>query len=194
MNTGYIIPGGDYYLLGVLASWATWFLISKIAQPLRLRGDRWQYRLIAQFMERLPIPEAADADREAIAELARRCNAVGQQRYDLQENVRRRLTGSFCEAARGEAKALNLKAQAWWTLSLSQLGEALKSSFKLKASPFRSPRTADEWQPYLEEKRCQVEQMTRELADAETELNRRVYVLFHLTPDEIALLQWEVEH
>jgi hypothetical protein len=132
-NTGYIIPGGDYYLLGILSSWATWFLISKIAQPLRLRGDRWQYRLFGQFMEQLPIPEAADADREAIAELARRCNALGQRRYDLQENVRRRFIGSFAESASGEATTLNLKAQAWWSLSLSQLGEALKASFKLKA-------------------------------------------------------------
>jgi N-6 DNA Methylase/TaqI-like C-terminal specificity domain len=193
-NTGYIIPGGDYYLLGILSSWATWFLISKIAQPLRLRGDRWQYRLFGQFMEQLPIPEAADADREAIAELAQRCNAIGQRRYDLQENVRRRLTGSFAESARGETTALNLKAQAWWTLSLNQIGEALKSSFKLKASPLKNPRTADEWEPYLEEKRREVEQLSRDLADAEAELNRQVYALFHLTPDEIALLQREVEH
>ena len=44
-NTGYFIPQADFYVLGILASWATWFSISKTAQPLRLRGDRWQYRL-----------------------------------------------------------------------------------------------------------------------------------------------------
>jgi len=32
------------------------------------------------------------------------------------------------------------------------------------------------------------------LADAEGELNDRVYRLFQLTPDEIKLLQREVEH
>ncbi len=193
-NTGYIIPGGDYYLLGILSSWATWFLISKIAQPLRLRGDRWQYRLIAQFMEQLPIPEAADPDREAIAELARRCNALGQQRYDLQENVRQRFASSFAESAKGEPPTLNLKTKAWWTLSFGELGEALKSSFKMKASPFKNPRVADEWEPYLEEKRREVNRMSGELADAEAELNDRVYALFNLTPQEIALLQREVEH
>jgi hypothetical protein len=145
-------------------------------------------------MEQLPIPEAADTDREAIAELAWRCNTLGQRRYDLQENVRRRLTNSFAEYARGEATTLNLKAQAWWTLSSSQLGEALKSSFKLKASPFKNPRTADEWEPYFEEKRRGVELMSRERAATEAELNQRVYALFHLTPEEIALLQREVEH
>ena len=60
-NTGYVIPGGDYYLLGILFSWATWFFISKTAQPLRLRGDRWQYRLIAQFMEASPHPRCGRA-------------------------------------------------------------------------------------------------------------------------------------
>ena len=68
-NTGYIIPGGDYYLLGILSSWATWFFLSKTAQPLRLRGDRWQYRLIAQFMEQVPVPDAPEPERQAIANL-----------------------------------------------------------------------------------------------------------------------------
>jgi hypothetical protein len=55
-------------------------------------------------------------------------------------------------------------------------------------------RTADEWEHYLEERRGQVEQLTRELADAEAEINDRVYRLFNLTADEIALLQRQVEH
>ena len=59
-----MIPVEDYFLLGVLSSWATWFSISKTAQPLRLRGDRWQYRLFAQFMEEIPIPFASDAERD----------------------------------------------------------------------------------------------------------------------------------
>ncbi len=43
-------------------SWVTWFFISKTAQPLRLRRDRGQYRLIAQFMEEVPIPDAPEPD------------------------------------------------------------------------------------------------------------------------------------
>ncbi len=58
-NTGFVIPGGDHFLLGILASWASWFFISKTAQPLRLRSDRWQYRLFAQYMEHIPIPSVA---------------------------------------------------------------------------------------------------------------------------------------
>ncbi len=71
---------------------------------------------------------------------------------------------------------------------------SLKSSFRLKTNPFSSPRAADEWEPYLLEKRLVVERMSNELASAEAELNDRVYHLFNLTPDEIKLLQREVEH
>src|SRR5207253_473534 len=62
-NTAYVIPVEDYFLLAVLSSWATWFFISKTAQPLRLRAGRWQYRLIAQFMEKVPIPEGDKEER-----------------------------------------------------------------------------------------------------------------------------------
>jgi len=47
-NTCYFILVSEFYLLGILSSWATWFFISKTCQPLRLRGDRWQYRLFTQ--------------------------------------------------------------------------------------------------------------------------------------------------
>lgn len=42
--------------------------------------------------------------------------------------------------------------------------------------------------------RAAVDGLTRALADAEANLNDRVYALFHLSPDEIKLLQREVEH
>jgi hypothetical protein len=189
-NTAYIIPGGDYYLLGVLASWCTWFYISKTSQPLRLRAGRWQYRLIAQFMEEIPIPDAGSGDRKAIAALAERCCGLGTQRYELQSAVRRRIVQAF--GAGGGT--LNTKAESWWELSLGELGAALKASFNPPASPFKNPRIADEWEPYVEEKRAEVASLAKELAEADAQLNDRVFRLFKLTPDEIRLLQREVEH
>ena len=60
--------------------------------------------------------------------------------------------------------------------------------------PLRNSSTADEWESFLAEKRAQVDHHTRELADAEGELNERVFALFQLTKDEIAPLEREVEH
>jgi len=53
---------------------------------------------------------------------------------------------------------------------------------------------ADEWEPYLQEKRNENARLTRALADAEAEVNDRVYRLFKLTDDEIKPLQKEIEH
>lgn len=112
-----------------------------------------------------------------------------------QSKVQRRLLQAFGpDAAGGAPGQLNQKSQQWWTLSLNELGQALKTSFKLRANPFQDPRMADQWEPYLAENRQAVERLTRSLADAEADLNDRVYTLFHLTPDEIQLLQREVEH
>jgi len=194
-DTSFTIPEDDYYLLAVLASWAAWFFLSKTAQPLRLRSDRWQYRLKAQYMEQVPIPDADSGDREAIGNLAEGCCDLSARRYGLQQKVRDRLFKTFGEDTKGSRLGkLNTKAQSWWELTPNALGTALKSSFKLPASPFRNPRVADEWEPYLEEKRTEVESLSGQLADAEAQLNDRVFALFRLTADEIRLLQREVEH
>lgn len=71
---------------------------------------------------------------------------------------------------------------------------ALKTSFKILINPLKNSRTADEREPYLAEKRAEVDRQTRALAAAESEINDRVFRRFHLTPDEIALLLREVEH
>jgi hypothetical protein len=142
-------------------------------------------------MEHVPIPDASEPGREAIAELARKCSAAGQERYAVEMLVRRRLRQAF-----GETSALpfNQKAEAWWESGLIPLGEALKQSFKLPANPLKSPRVADEWEPYIAEKRANHARLARLLADTEAELNDHVYRLFDLTPEEIGLLQKEVQH
>jgi len=106
-----------------------------------------------------------------------------------------RLITVFEQNNQGESLGkLNNKAQSWWELSDSQLGAALKTSFKLRGNPLKNPPVADEWEPYLAEKRREVDRLTCELTDAEAELNDRVFALFHLNQDEIELLQREVEY
>lgn len=194
-NTVYTMPLNDGYLLGILSSWTTWFFISKTAQPLRLRGDRWQYRLFTQFMDSVPIPDGAADERRAIGDLAKRCCTFGRSQYELRTKVQERIVKSFGEGPTGEVLGkLNQKAQAWWEVSLNDLGAALKTSFKLPSNPLKSPRIADEWEPYLAEKRAEHERLGRSIADAESEINERVVRLFNLTPAEATLLMREVEH
>ena len=120
---------------------------------------------------------------------------IGVDRYELQTKVQRRMVTAFGQDDHGASLGeLNNKAQVWWELSYAELDAALKTSFKLRSNPLKNPPIADEWESYLVENRAAVDRQTRDLADAEAELNDRVFSLFHLTQAEIKLLQREVEH
>jgi hypothetical protein len=74
-NTGYILASDDPFLLGVLNSKLFWFVISNISIPFGVRAGKFRYRLIAQYMEKVPIRDVARGDalwstRAAIAKLA----------------------------------------------------------------------------------------------------------------------------
>ncbi len=141
-------------------------------------------------MEQIPVPNASDADRDAIGKLTEHYSSLGEERYELQSAVRRRIAHTFG----ADGASLNTKAQSWWELSLNELGAALKASFKLAGNPFKNPRVADDWERYLGENLAEVARLTTQLTDAEAELNDRVFYLFKLKPEEIRLLQKEVEH
>lgn len=126
-------------------------------------------------------------------ELIRPTIAVLKKRRELQTKVQRRLVQAFGRDTAGVPLGpLNQKPRDWRSLSLNELGQALKTSFQLAGNPFKTPRAADEWEPYLAEHGREIDRLTRALADAESELNDRVYHLFALTPEEIQLLQREV--
>jgi len=66
-NTAYALGTGDKYLLGVLNSRLFWFAISNISIPFGVRAGEFRYRLIYQYMEKVPIriPNLSDADDKA---------------------------------------------------------------------------------------------------------------------------------
>jgi fido (protein-threonine AMPylation protein) len=54
-NTAYLLGVDDTYLLGVLNSKLFWFAISNISIPFGIRAGKYRYRLIYQYMEKIPI-------------------------------------------------------------------------------------------------------------------------------------------
>jgi hypothetical protein len=54
-NTAYCLGTDDRYLLGVLNSRLFWFAISNISIPFGIRAGQYRYRLIYQYMEKVPI-------------------------------------------------------------------------------------------------------------------------------------------
>jgi hypothetical protein len=62
-NTGYCLGTNDRYLLGVLNSRVFWFAISHISIPFGIRAGEYRYRLIYQYMEKVPIRVIDDSNR-----------------------------------------------------------------------------------------------------------------------------------
>src|SRR5258708_2250151 len=54
-NTAYCLGSADKYLLGILNSRLFWFAISNISIPFGMRAGEYRYRLIYQYMEKVPI-------------------------------------------------------------------------------------------------------------------------------------------
>jgi hypothetical protein len=54
-NTAYCLGTDDRYLLGILNSRLFWFAISNISIPFGIRAGEYRYRLIYQYMQKVPI-------------------------------------------------------------------------------------------------------------------------------------------
>ena len=62
-NTAYFLGSDDRYLLGILNSRLFWYAIGSISIPFGTRAGQFRYRLIYQYMEKIPIrvPDFANA-------------------------------------------------------------------------------------------------------------------------------------
>jgi hypothetical protein len=54
-NTAYCLGNDDLYLLGILNSRLAWFTIARVSIPFGTRAGEFRYRLIYQYMEKIPI-------------------------------------------------------------------------------------------------------------------------------------------
>jgi len=77
--TAFILPGRDLFLLGVLNSSVAWRYIAEIAAVIGDARQGGRLRLKRQYVERVPVPEASNHEKAAIARLVRQClNARGE--------------------------------------------------------------------------------------------------------------------
>ncbi len=73
----------------------------------------------------------------------------------------------------------------WWELDFAALRAEVKKVFKHDI-PLAE---CDDWEAYLANNRAEHARLTGEIVRLETELNARVYALFQLTPEEIAIIE-----
>lgn len=184
-NTGYFIPTDDTSLLAHLNSRLVWFFLRGISGV--MRGGEWRLRLFTQYIEQIPLPRMDDLRWQSLSELTLKIEASSDARLDLQLAFARRIP-DLCPAGR-KAK-LSTKLQEWWTLPdfaafRAEVKEAFKADIPL------AERTA--WEEWIARDRAEIARLTSEIKQCEAEIDRIVYELFDLTPDEIALLESAIQ-
>ncbi len=180
-KTTFMIPGKQPYLLGILMSRTIWFAISRLCVPIGERKGLLRYTLSAQFMSRLPIPDAPTAEREAIGNLALALTEQARARYQLHRQSRHRILSDLG----GFGQSLNQKLTAWWELDFPAFRAEIQKVFK-RDIPLAE---RDDWEAWLAARRVQHQQHTAEIIRLERELNEHVYALFDLTPAEVKIIE-----
>jgi len=185
-NTGYCIPTTSYALLGILASRTTWYVLSRISQPLGERAGTLIYRLFRQYMERLPVPTLTDTQSDHLSTLAQQLTEKARQRYEVRRKTTHRIQNDL-----GTAQAkLNQRLTTWWELPFKGFREELVKVFK-RDIPLKD---RDDWEVLLRERSAEIERLTREIVELETELNAAVYAAFGLNGEEIKLIEQETKY
>ncbi|MBK6327082.1 MAG: hypothetical protein IPF56_14265 [Chloroflexi bacterium] len=182
-NTGYLIPSNDGFLM-LSSSPGTWFTLSNFNCP-SIRAGLERYRLVYQYMSEVPIP-LAEFNRDEIEKLALTITQAAQTRYQLHEETRHRIITDLDP----ENHALNNALTAWWDLNFVKFRAEIKKVFK-RDIPLKERH---EWELYLADAQHQHQQLTAQIITQETQLNAHVYKLFHLTPEEIHLIEQSTKY
>jgi type I restriction-modification system DNA methylase subunit len=180
-NTAYFIPSDNAYLIGLLNSTVTWFFLRGVSDS--VRGGF--YRMFSQNLNRIPIPTVDEEKKDLISKVSGNCQILSEQRYTIENNFRRRLP-DLCPPER-EAK-LNKKLENWWQLDFAELQKQIKSVFK-STIPIAE---RNEWHDYFEGEKAKIAGLNQQVVQLELELNKEVYQLFDLTPEEISIIETQV--
>jgi len=177
-NKCYFVPSKDRFLVAYLNSSSFWYFATAVG--VAVRGGFVQMH--SQFVETTPIPPATDDQKVELGALAEAAQIAAETRYALQQEITRRIP----DLATGTATKLTERLKAWWDLPdfaafHAEVKKALKSDIPLK--------DRNEWENWISENRAKIHALSAEIARIENEINAKVYALFDLTPDEIALLE-----
>lgn len=168
-------------LLALLNSRLTWFYLSQICTA--LRGGEWRLLLQSIYVETLPIPFSNYTQKADLGRLADCLQKATEKRHDLQQAITRRIPDLAADPANAK---LTGKLKEWWTLpDFAAFKKEVEKALKVRI-PLQE---RNEWENWITASRTQIHSLSAEITQAEAEINAKVYALFDLTPDEIALLE-----
>jgi hypothetical protein len=177
--TCFCLGGASYFEAALLNSKAMWFALKSMTTI----ASGGFFRMKSQYLEPLPIPSTSDATKAELGKLAEAAQATAEKRYELQQAIARRIPDLAADSAKAK---LTTKLKEWWNLPdfaafQKEVEKALKARIPLQER--------NDWENWLTSSRAEIHALTAEIARLEAEINAKVYALFDLTPDEIALLE-----
>lgn len=177
--TCFCLGGASYFEAALLNSKAMWFALKSMTTI----ASGGFFRMKSQYLEPLPIPSTSDATKAELGKLAEAAQATAEKRYELQQAIARRIPDLAADSAKTK---LTTKLKEWWNLPdfaafQKEVEKALKARIPLQER--------NDWENWLTSSRAEIHALTAEIARLEAEINAKVYALFDLTPDEIALLE-----
>jgi type I restriction-modification system DNA methylase subunit len=172
-NKCFFWPGVRPEICALLNSKLLWFALSSVA-----RGKRGGYiEAEAQYVGSLPTPEV-----DAMTELTRPAEVAAQAAealHSLRLSTRRRL---------GDLSGIVVTSAAfldWPHLSFVELQALLRKRCKVTIPVAER----DEWEHWFNARRADASALELRIADAEAEIDARVYRLFDLTTTEVAAVE-----
>lgn len=177
--TCFCIPEAGHYELALLSSSVLWF--SLISETTVARGG--YFRMKSQYLEQLPIPDTTSAQKAALGTLAETAQKHAEARYALQTALTRRIP-DLCPPSRDPK--LSNRLQEWWMLpDFASFRVEVKKVFKADIPLVER----SSWEDWITRDRAEIARLSGEITKAEAQIDRIVYGLFDLNPDEIALLE-----
>src|SRR5258708_10026957 len=169
----------DPALVVLLGSKAMWLILFGLVSP--LRGGQWRLELREQYMSTLPIPNPSTS----LAALEPVAIDIQTNSEDFR-NRKMAFLARLNDVAPGAQSASFL--QDWPDLTFDELRRNLKKRLKVEIPVAER----DEWERYFKAHKEEIEALSARIADAEAEINDRVYRLFDLDRPEIALIEEEI--
>ena len=171
-NTAYFIASGAHSLCGYMNSRLSWFYFLGLTNI--ARGG--YLRLRTEFVQQVPVLEEGLASLE---QPARAAESATEALSQLRGNVRSRLA-DLAGSIRTIPAFLD-----WPHLTFAELQALLRKRCKVTIPVAER----DEWERWFDMRRAEASALESRIADAEAEIDARVYRLFDLTPTEIAAVE-----
>ncbi len=166
-----ILPSDDKSLLGILNSKLVWFFLDGIC----VKRSGGYLEVKPQYFEQIPIPEKSDdwTNKASLKVDSQISNIEAKQR--VEKHFSNLLLSEF------DIKELPRKLNEWWTLDFTDFVKALKIKLSLSEK--------DELLKLFEKYRDELRVVTNEIQRTEYDIDRLVYELYELNPEEIALVE-----